>query len=80
VIGSKVKYQGHDAIIAREVKIGAKVLTLRDCTPQKLPRWLETREFKTNLKGETSTIKGPRSMKSCLCWLNIFGVDTRLTI
>ena len=37
VIGSKVKYQGHDAIIAREVKIGAKVLTLRDA--QGIPEW-----------------------------------------
>jgi len=37
VTGSKVKYQGHDAIIAREVKIGAKVLTLRDA--QGIPEW-----------------------------------------
>jgi len=30
LIGSKVKYQGHDVIIAGEVKIGATVLTPRD--------------------------------------------------
>jgi DNA/RNA endonuclease YhcR with UshA esterase domain len=36
-IGSKVKYHGHDAIIAREVKMGGKVLTLRDA--QGIPEW-----------------------------------------
>ena len=37
VTGSKVKYQGHDAIIAREVKMGGKTLTLRDA--QGFPAW-----------------------------------------
>ncbi len=37
VTGSKVTYQGHDAIIAREVKMGGKVLTLRDA--QGIPEW-----------------------------------------
>lgn len=35
--GSKVTYQGHDAIIAREVKMGGKVLTLRNA--QGIPQW-----------------------------------------
>lgn len=37
VTGSKVTYQGHDAIVAREVKMGGKVLTLRDA--QGIPEW-----------------------------------------
>jgi DNA/RNA endonuclease YhcR with UshA esterase domain len=37
VSGSKVKYEGADAIIAREVKKGGKVLTLRDA--QGVPVW-----------------------------------------
>lgn len=37
VTGSKVTFQGHDAIVARAVKVGGKVLTLRD--PQGIPRW-----------------------------------------
>jgi hypothetical protein len=30
VTGSKVKYDGGDALVAREIKKGDKVLTLRD--------------------------------------------------
>jgi hypothetical protein len=37
VTGSKVTYEGHEAIIAREVKMGSKVLTLRDT--QGVPEW-----------------------------------------
>jgi hypothetical protein len=37
VTGSKVMYQGHPAIIAREVKMGGKVLTLRNA--QGIPEW-----------------------------------------
>jgi hypothetical protein len=37
VTGSKVMYQGHPAIIAREVKTGDKVLTLRNA--QGIPEW-----------------------------------------
>jgi DNA/RNA endonuclease YhcR with UshA esterase domain len=37
VTGSKVTYQGHDAIIAREVTAGGKVLTLRNA--QGIPEW-----------------------------------------
>ncbi len=37
VTGSKVTFEGHDAIIAREVKMGGKVLTLRDA--QGIPEW-----------------------------------------
>src|SRR5690349_16852855 len=37
VTGSKVSLQGHDAIIAREVKKGNKVLTLRNA--QGIPEW-----------------------------------------
>ena len=37
VIGSKVKYDGADAIIAREVKKGGQVLTLRDS--KGIPKW-----------------------------------------
>ena len=37
VTGSKVQFQGHDAIIAREVKKGDKVLTLRDANG--FPAW-----------------------------------------
>ena len=37
VTGSKIKYQGADALIARELKIGDKTLTLRDS--RGIPRW-----------------------------------------
>jgi hypothetical protein len=37
VTGSKVTLQGQEAIIAREVKMGDKVLTLRDA--QGIPEW-----------------------------------------
>lgn len=37
VTGSKVTYQGHPAIIAREVKMHDKVLTLRNA--QGIPEW-----------------------------------------
>ena len=37
VTGSKVTFQGHEAIIAREVKKGGKVLTLRNA--QGIPEW-----------------------------------------
>jgi hypothetical protein len=37
VTGSKTKYQGQDAIIAREIKKGGKVLTLRNA--QGFPAW-----------------------------------------
>ncbi len=37
VTGSKVTVQGHEAIIAREVKEGGKVLTLRNA--QGIPQW-----------------------------------------
>lgn len=37
VTGSKVKFEGHDAIIAREVKAGGKTLTLRDV--HGIPEW-----------------------------------------
>ncbi len=37
VTGSKVTFQNHDAIIAREVKKGDKVLSLRDA--QGIPEW-----------------------------------------
>ncbi len=37
VTGSKVVYQGHPAIIAREVRMGDKVLTLRNA--QGIPAW-----------------------------------------
>jgi DNA/RNA endonuclease YhcR with UshA esterase domain len=37
VTGSKVKYEGADALIAREIKRGEQVLTLRDA--QGIPVW-----------------------------------------
>ena len=37
VTGSKVKYAGTDALLAREVKKDGKVLTLRD--PNGIPEW-----------------------------------------
>jgi hypothetical protein len=37
VIGSKVQYQGHDALIAREITKGDQKLTLRDA--QGIPAW-----------------------------------------
>jgi hypothetical protein len=37
VIGSKVKYQGADALVAREVRKGGKALTLRNV--QGIPQW-----------------------------------------
>jgi hypothetical protein len=37
IIGSKVKIEGADAVIAREVKKGGKSLTLRN--PQGIPAW-----------------------------------------
>jgi hypothetical protein len=37
VTGSKVKFDGHDEIIAREVKMDGKVLTLRNA--QGIPEW-----------------------------------------
>lgn len=37
VTGSKQSFQGHDALIAREVKMGSKVLTLRNA--QGIPEW-----------------------------------------
>jgi hypothetical protein len=37
VLGSKVQYQGHDALIAREVTKGDQKLTLRDA--QGIPKW-----------------------------------------
>jgi len=37
VTGSKVTFQGHEAIIAREVRKGGKVLTLRNA--QGIPEW-----------------------------------------
>ena len=37
VIGSKVSFEGHDAIIARELKKGGNVLILRDA--QGIPQW-----------------------------------------
>jgi hypothetical protein len=37
VTGSKVRYQGHDAIIAREVRTNGRTLTLRDT--QGIPEW-----------------------------------------
>jgi hypothetical protein len=37
VTGSKVSFHEHDAIIAREIKIGGKVLTLRN--DQGIPEW-----------------------------------------
>src|SRR5271155_5884856 len=49
------------------------------CPPQKLSRQLETGEIKTNLERRMATVEGPRSiMRSCLCWLNIFGDLLRL--
>jgi len=41
VIGSKVNYQGGEAIIAREVKKDGKTLTLRDA--QGFPEWSRSR-------------------------------------
>ena len=41
VTGSKVQFQGHHAIIAREVKKGDKVLTLRDANG--FPAWSRAR-------------------------------------
>jgi len=37
VTGSKVKYEDHDTIIAREVRADGKVLTLRNA--QGIPQW-----------------------------------------
>jgi DNA/RNA endonuclease YhcR with UshA esterase domain len=37
VIGSKVQYQGHDALVAREIKKGNHTLTLRNA--QGIPEW-----------------------------------------
>lgn len=37
VTGSKVKYEGADAVLAREVKKGDKALTLRDAAG--IPQW-----------------------------------------
>jgi hypothetical protein len=37
VIGSKSKFGGPDAIVAREIKKGGKILTLRDT--QGIPKW-----------------------------------------
>ncbi len=37
VTGSKVTWQDHEAIIAREIKMGGKVLTLRNA--QGIPEW-----------------------------------------
>ncbi len=37
VTGSKATYQGHPALIAREVRMGGKVLTLRNA--QGIPEW-----------------------------------------
>jgi DNA/RNA endonuclease YhcR with UshA esterase domain len=37
VVGSKVQYQGHDALLAREVKKGNETLTLRNA--QGIPEW-----------------------------------------
>lgn len=37
VIGSKVKYKGVDAVLAREIKKGESTLTLRDA--QGIPQW-----------------------------------------
>jgi hypothetical protein len=36
----------------RDIKFGLFFSTSDFCPPQKLPRRLETREIKTNLKGE----------------------------
>jgi hypothetical protein len=37
IVGSRVKVAGADAVIAREVRIGARTVTLRDA--QGFPRW-----------------------------------------
>ncbi len=42
VTGSKVNFQGQEAIIAREVKLGGKVLTLRNA--QGFPVWAGGRQ------------------------------------
>lgn len=44
VTGSKVRYQGQDSIIAREVKLNGKSLTLRDT--QGVPKWSGGRGWK----------------------------------
>ncbi len=42
VTGSKVKYDGGDALVAREIKKGDKVLTLRD--EKGVPEWSMSRQ------------------------------------
>jgi DNA/RNA endonuclease YhcR with UshA esterase domain len=46
VTGSKVKYQNLEAIIAREVKMGGKTLTLRNA--QGVPEWAGRRRMMMN--------------------------------
>lgn len=41
VTGSKIKFEGADALLAREVKKGGQTLTLRDA--QGIPLWSRTR-------------------------------------
>lgn len=47
VTGSKVKFQDHDAIVAREVKKGDKVLTLRNA--QGTPEWSGSRRRQSTI-------------------------------